>query len=200
MTAAGLLISSAASTERGRAVRSPSGIRWRRCGRRHSRSLSDPPAKLPSDLRSLRGECSEEIQPPACACCACAARGQPLSRRARAAMNSRRLMIPPKLRRRHRSGSNELETGLVERSPMFASGSTWDSGSMSELRVIKIADSLAPWILMSALPPIADIRRLGCDVRFVPIADIGRLSRSPRRRARVASAARRARAPWRWSD
>ena len=24
---------------------------------------------------------------------------------------------------------------------------------------------------MSALPPIADIRRLGCDVRFVPIAD-----------------------------
>ena len=26
--------------------------------------------------------------------------------------------------------------------------------------------------LMSALPPKADIRRLGCDVRFVPIADI----------------------------
>ena len=25
---------------------------------------------------------------------------------------------------------------------------------------------------MSALPPIADIRRLGCDVRFVPIGDI----------------------------
>jgi len=25
---------------------------------------------------------------------------------------------------------------------------------------------------MSALPPKADIRRLGCDVRFVPIADI----------------------------
>ena len=28
---------------------------------------------------------------------------------------------------------------------------------------------------MSALPPIADIRRLGRDVRFVPIADIGLL-------------------------
>ena len=49
---------------------------------------------------------------------------------------------------------------------------------------------------MSALPPKADIDEQGCDVRFVPKADILRCGkndaiRSPRRRGRAALAALR---------
>jgi hypothetical protein len=41
-------------------------------------------------------------------------------------------------------------------------------------------------VRMSALPPIADIRRLGCDVRFVPIAD---MRRNKQRRYSITSSA-----------
>ena len=43
---------------------------------------------------------------------------------------------------------------------------------------------------MSALPPKADISGDARDVRFVPIADIDELIRSPRRRGLITSAAR----------
>jgi hypothetical protein len=49
-------------------------------------------------------------------------------------------------------------------------------------------------LLMSALPPKADIAERQFDVRFVPKADIGRLIRSPHRRVRATSLAHRCRA------
>ena len=44
---------------------------------------------------------------------------------------------------------------------------------------------MADYSAMSALPPIADMDRASSDVRFVPIADIAPLIRSPRRRGRA---------------
>ena len=44
--------------------------------------------------------------------------------------------------------------------------------------------SFWPAQAMSAIPPIATIKRTFPDVRYVPIADIGALIRSPHRRGR----------------
>jgi hypothetical protein len=50
--------------------------------------------------------------------------------------------------------------------------------------------------VMSALPPKADIRRRGLDVRFVPKAEVGGIIRSRHRRARRAQVARRFQVIW----
>ena len=55
-------------------------------------------------------------------------------------------------------------------------------------------------IVMSALPPEADIRAQMQNVRFVPIADIAPFIRSPRRQAAETTRVPRGQAPWPFED
>ena len=104
-------------------------------------------------------------------------------------------VLPPALERRfialsrprtgHRSGSDQLPgSGPLRCRRLDCRMSALGQKQTSDWR----------W-LMSALPPKTDMVRRGCDVRFVPKADIRQPIRSPRRLGRAASAEFPVRAP-----
>ena len=94
----------------------------------------------------------------------------------------RRLIASPEAQDRHRSG----QTGRREGVGRNGQCPLWVKSRHLQLQKV-----------MSALPPIADMCGANTNVRFVPIADIASLIRSPRRPGRAARAKGQWPTPWR---
>ena len=113
------------------------------------------------------------------ACCARAASGHVAAAPPRTPRNSRRLtMSAPRLQE---TTSYRLKRTLIEAETRSATAAS--DGGRCPLWVQKRTSG--PWTTMSALPPKADIGRLGRDVCYVPVGDMGPPIRSSRRRPRA---------------
>ena len=141
------------------------GSRPKSSSAKRSSMATSLPSTNPASARPLRNAATRCIEVAAdvlrripitgiVGCCARAASGI-ANAPPTAAMNSRRLMSALRLRKRHDSVGNRFTRGR----PMSALGqkATW-----------------RPALSMSALPPKADVGVWGCNVRFVPIADVER--------------------------
>src|SRR5262249_11952941 len=110
------------------------------------------------------------------ACCARAVSGHATTVLLRSLMNSRRLMASPAPRTK--SGIKDYHIFGSRTVPFVAPKRNRNNvrfGSKADIRGVRA---------MSALPPKADMDQSGCDVRFVPKADIGHLIRSLHQRGR----------------